>query len=299
VNAHSAARRRWTIRASLAVGLGVLAIAVEGGRAARAELDVLKPRRWVVPRRPDDATLATLRDVEMIVGNGVHVRGWLVPSKTGAAIVLVHGAGADRRQLLPEAAILAAAGYGVLLFDLPGNGESEGGRWQGLEQAATLAAVGALESQPETNRGRIGALGFSIGAAVVVDVAGDPRLQAFALAGCFTDIEAHKRDDYRKWGPISQLPALWVDHRYAGELARLRPIDQIAAIAPRPLLLVAGDADGTVPLHHALKLFAAAGDPKALFVVRGADHGNYAAIAHDEYARRLVAFFDRALERAP
>jgi dipeptidyl aminopeptidase/acylaminoacyl peptidase len=224
------------------------------------------------------------------------VRGWLLPSRNGAAIVFVHGSSADRRQLLPEARVVAAAGYGAMLFDLPGNGESDGERWNGLEQGATIAALGALASQPGTDPRRIGAFGFSIGAAVVASVASDPRWRGFGLAGCFTDVERHKRDDYAKWGPLSQLPVLWVDRAYASGFASLRPIDQVAGIAPRPLLLLSGEADTIVAPAQARALYAAASEPKDLWVVPGAAHGDYSAVAPGEYAARLVRFFDRALE---
>ena len=46
--------------------------------------------------------------------------GWYVPSRNGAAIVLVHGGGGDRQGTILHARMLAKAGYGVLLYDARG-----------------------------------------------------------------------------------------------------------------------------------------------------------------------------------
>ena len=53
---------------------------------------------------------------------------------------------------------------------------------------------------------------------------------------------------------------------------RVRPVDYISRIAPRPLLLVHGDRDEVVDVGHAYKLYDRAGEPKQLIVVEGAGH---------------------------
>jgi alpha-beta hydrolase superfamily lysophospholipase len=63
-----------------------------------------------------------------------------VPSANGAAVVLLHGAGSTRSDVLDQAAVIAGAGLGVLMLDARGHGES-GGRamdfgWFGDEDIA-------------------------------------------------------------------------------------------------------------------------------------------------------------------
>jgi hypothetical protein len=72
----------------------------------------------------------------------------------------------------------------------------------------------------------------------------------------------------------------------------------VAKIAPRPLLLIyAGRSGAGEDLN--VDYFRAAGEPKALWKIAQADHvGGYQA-APREYERRVIAFFDRALLRAP
>src|SRR3982751_103797 len=103
---------RWLLAAALALLAWQLFRAV---RAARFELSYFRARHWDVPRPPDADGLG-LRDATFSSG-ATTLRGWYIPTKSGAAVVAVHGSGGDRRDLLPEARLLAAAGYGVLLYD--------------------------------------------------------------------------------------------------------------------------------------------------------------------------------------
>jgi dipeptidyl aminopeptidase/acylaminoacyl peptidase len=266
------------------------------GRAATAELSSLEPTSHPVPRAPGDDWLARATDVTLKTPKGVALRGWQFTSTNGAAVVLVHGSGADRTQLLPEARILTSAGYGVLVFDQPGNGESGGRKRRGDEQDFLRAAVDALAASPDVRKEQIGAYGFSTGAAVLAGVAAtDTRLRGIVLAGCYTDTDEHVRHDYRRWGPLSGEPALWVA-RLAG-MVPLHPLQSVSSIAPRALLLIAGDADPVVPWDSSKRLYAAASQPKDLWILHGAGHGRYIEIGGEEYARRLVAFFEGALRR--
>ena len=55
-------------------------------------------------------------------------------------------------------------------------------------------------------------------------------------------------------------------------MLEIEPEKWIAKIAPRPLLILHGTSDDTVPLDHAFQLHRAAGEPKQMQVVEGAGH---------------------------
>jgi fermentation-respiration switch protein FrsA (DUF1100 family) len=76
------------------------------------------------------------------------------------------------------------------------------------------------------------------------------------------------------------------------DVDHVRPIDNLCAISPRPVLLIYGELDTDVPPGTAQAMFDAACDPVALWVVQGATHQNYATIVPGEYAARLLSFFD-------
>ena len=283
-------RLRWLYWPVIAVaGLGLLAIAV-AYRCYRAERFCFFPTRAEVfrPQGFDE-----LGDVSFPNADGRPLRGWYVKSKNRAAVVLIHGSCSSRLSLLPEAELLAAAGFGVLLFDMPGHGESDGSvHWSAAERAAVKAAVHWLAEQSDVSRERIGALGFSMGGFVLAQTApSEPAISAIAIAAAPPDASSHTRWEYRRWGPVGQWAAFTAARRAGLKHDEPQPIAVIAGIAPRPLLIIAGDHDNVVPDFMTRALHEAAKQPKELFIVRGAGHGDYISAAPVEYPARLVKFF--------
>src|SRR5919202_143779 len=86
-----------------------------------------------------------------------------------------------------------------------------------------------------------------------------------------------------------------VDLRAAVDLVAIPPEKAIPRIAPRPILLIHGDADTRIPLEHSRRLFAAAHNPAAeLWIVPGAGHVLAFTVAPETYAARVLDFFGRA-----
>lgn len=272
----------------------VLVLAAIGWRVGERVTAALTP-----PRQGVQASSAPAGAVEVALRPrpGLVLRGWYVPSRNGAGVILVHGYGTSRVQLIAEARALAARGYGVLLFDMRGHGQSGGKRisWGVDEQSDVAAAVDWMSHRPDVGAMRIGALGFSYGAMTLSEVAAhDQRLRALVLEGAYTSLDAMTRHDERGWGAFSGAVAVRTLERAGIAVGRVRTVSAVSLLAPRPVLIVAGNADQSVPLAVTRELYAAARPPKYLLVVQGAGHGGYAA-ADDRYLREVVSFFDRAL----
>ncbi len=288
--------RSW--RLILAVGVAVVALlALAAWEAYRAVEHVAAAFVRQPPSAKPANLAARLRDVRFHTPAGTEIAAWYLPPANGAVVVYQHGARADRSALLPEARALAAHGYGALLLDAPGRGESGGATTWGLDaQDAVRGAVDFVAAQPEVRDGAIGAYGFSMGSSVVAhEAAADPRVRAVVLAGAFTTYENEMTYEWRKWGPITAAPALWEARRLGMALDDLRSVDVVGAIAPRPILFVAGSDDPVVGLADARALYDAAGGPKDIDVIEGAGHGGYLAAAGDAYVERLRRFFDGAI----
>ena len=94
-----------------------------------------------------------------------------------------------------------------------------------------------------------------------------------------------------RWGALSSgfalLTARWEGMHYWEK----RSVDLVGRISPRPILLIAGTADHIVPPWMTERLYQSAREPKDLWLVPGAAHGQYAAVAPVEYERRLIQFF--------
>ena len=249
----------------------------------------------VLARQPG---ISGLQQVTFTGAAGQALAAWYVAPRNRAAVILVHGTNAEHSSLLPEARILAQAGFGVLALDLPGQGASAGEtRWGEAEEVAVSAAVTWLSGRAEVDRERIGGYGLSFGGFVLLEAAArDARLRALVLASTPIDLDTETRQANRQWGPLSQLPALWALHRYRGRVADIAPAEAVHRLAPRAVLVIGGERDAMVPPRACRQLFAAAGEPKELWIVPGAGHAGFAGVAPRAYAQHLVEFFSRTLE---
>ncbi|HZW04429.1 MAG TPA: prolyl oligopeptidase family serine peptidase, partial [Anaerolineaceae bacterium] len=81
--------------------------------------------------------------------------------------------------------------------------------------------------------------------------------------------------------------------------AAASPEHDIAAIAPRPVLLVHGTADGQIPVEQAVQLQQAGGETVELAIVDGADHlvfrGDGTGPEDAEFRQRILDFLARSL----
>jgi uncharacterized protein len=122
-----------------------------------------------VPRPGIGATPASkglvYETMTVTTDDGVRLAGWYLPSTNRAAVVLLHGAGSTRSDVLDEAAVLARHGFGVLMIDARGHGDSAGRAmdfgWHG--DADIAAATGYLADRPDVDLQRIGVVGMSMG----------------------------------------------------------------------------------------------------------------------------------------
>ena len=278
----------------LHVAVPPLALAV-CARAVLYQRSLGRLPRLPLSRRAEATGIAGLHDVDFESEPGVTIRGWHRAPKNGAAVILSHGSDANREQLMPELSVLTDAGFGVLAFDWPGQGESGGHlSWGRGERLGMQAAVTFLERRGEHSR--LGTFGFSFGGIFSAQVAAlDRRVNAVALAATPHALDEQRRWVHRRWGLLSQTSGLLAAHLLYGPQGELEPVRVIDRVSPRPLLLIAGGADQTVPQFMTDALFGAAREPKSLYVVPGAGHGDFDRAAPADYTRTLREFFERSL----
>jgi uncharacterized protein len=244
--------------------------------------------RWAI----DESALGIPHE-EVRFGPGL--AGWYIPPKNGTAVLVGHGSGGSRARVLEEIRILARGGYGVLAFDLAGNGESRG-HSNGLgdnAQPAVDAALDHLERRPGVDR--IAAFGSSLGGEVLLEAAArDERIAAVVSDGAARPADNQEVND-------PQLP-----ERVLGTLglqavrgiSGTRPAPSLFAamprIAPRPVLLIAGGrSPGEVETNRA---YREAGGPTAeLYAIPDAGHTSGMFAHPKEYEARVLGFLDRAL----
>jgi dipeptidyl aminopeptidase/acylaminoacyl peptidase len=285
-------RALWITAAALVLSsLAIGRMAYRHYADVRADFEPTPPT--LLSQHPEQTGIATLQVVSFRSSEGLKLSGWYVPSQNRAAVVISHGTNADHSSMLSEVRILADAGFGVLAFDWPGSGSSEGRiQWSHSERQALAAAIDWLGSRPETDPAKIGGLGFSMGGYMLAGVAAqDTRLRAVVLQATPTDYRKLTLWQNRKWGTLSEYPALVALRDSGMPVSERRPIEVARNIAPRPVFIIHGDLDQTVPVAMARELYQASGDPKTLWIIAGAHHGKYEDSAGAEYRSRLVGFF--------
>jgi pimeloyl-ACP methyl ester carboxylesterase len=237
--------------------------------------------------------------VTLHTSDGVDLAAWYVPSRNGAAIVLVHGAGGDRAGgIESRAALLARHGYGVLLYDARGGGES-GGRVESMGWTWHRDAAAAVDFLAARGIGRIGALGLSTGAETVLEAAGrDPRIRAVVADGAQT----------RRLAEMRLLPHSPENLLYTVDFGSVAAVYRVLSLQHQPPSLVRMVEQTRAPLllissgtgfeRDAGRLYARhAVGPATLWELPRTEHTGGLKAFPRAYDRRVTAFFDRTLLR--
>src|SRR5437763_1174406 len=292
VNRGRRRRRAWTNRILAVIGAVLVGFFVVFPTLFAVDL-LAKPRASI-----DQAALGLPHArVLFPAADGVRLSGWYVPSHNGAAIVLVHGGGGDREGTILHARMLAKAGYGVLLYDARGRGESAGhenaGGWQWDRDVR-----GAVSFLKRRGIDHIGALGLSTGAeAVVTEAASDKRGNVVVADG----LQARTAADasHLSFGDrISVEPSFAVAGiaiRLARGEAQPRPLmDLVHEVArTRPLLLIA-----TIAFEREIDRVYTSGTKAQLWELPTSAHTKGLQDHRITYARRVLSLFNRALVRS-
>jgi uncharacterized protein len=238
------------------------------------------------------------REVSFTTPDGLRLEGWYVPSKNGAAVISFPG----RKGPQKPAKLLAQHGYGVLLFDRRGEGESEGDPnllgWEGTKDIE--AAIAFLKAQPDVDDERIGGLGLSVGGEMMLqEAAENEELRAVVSegAGIRSVWEAVHLDGPAKviatwaFGLVTLGTAVWTSNVPPPDLA-----DLSAKIRQPVLFIHATPGQGGETLTE--RYYEVAKGPKEYWAAPGGHTGAIDA-APEEYERRVVSFFDRTLGSTP
>lgn len=268
------ARMRRIALSALAV-LGAAALGILGLWALQRSL-IYFPDRSVPTLGPGDTAWEV---IEYDTEDGLRLNGWYLPPEARAPVVIVfNGNAGNRGDRMPLGRRLTAAGFGVLLTDYRGYGGNPGGpSADGLGRDARAAAGFVGQRSPGHP---VVYFGESLGAAVAVELATSAPPDVLILRSPFTSLVEVGRVHY-PWLPVGWL----LKDRYPS-------LDRMAAIKA-PTLVIAGDADGTIPLHQSRLIYEAAPDPSELLVVPGADHNDARLVAGPEVIDAAVAFASR------
>jgi fermentation-respiration switch protein FrsA (DUF1100 family) len=160
------------------------------------------------------------------------------------------------------------------------------------------AGLSFLAGRPEVNR--IGVFGFSMGASAALRAAARHAQIAvvvaeggyFNLGNDFVEPDRHV-SLFRRIFLYAVAAAYWLQSGVNPWV--VSPIEDIGRISPRPVLLIYGEAEAES--GRALAQFAAAKEPKDLWIVPGGSHGTNHVTSPGDYEHRVIEFFSAALSQ--
>ena len=256
-----------------------------------------------ITETPADYGMPSYETLTLTASDKLKLAAWYIPTHNGAAVIVVHGYKGNRSGMLPQAAVLAKNGYGVMLLDLRAHGQSEGelitfGKY---ETRDLEAAYQYLLTRPDVDKSKIGILGNSMGAAIVILYAAqNPAIKATVADSAFASLQDSIGKGVEElahlpafpFAPLIEFYSEGEAHMQASEISAEAHIGQIS---PRAVLLMQGGQDKIIPPNNGDRLFAAAGQPKELWFEPQVAHTDFIVDMPAEYERRVIAFYDKYL----
>ena len=246
-------------------------------------------------RTPADFGLP-YRDLRIPSHDGLPLAAWWIPPENGAAVIVLTGSGSTRDDGLTHARFLARAGYGVLIPDFRGHGDSPGRSMEagwGADRDLSALVTWVIDRPGVSDE--VGVLGLSLGAMVAITAAArDPRIAAIVADGPTSQTWADAR-----LAP-GMNPLMWESWWLRFHLIKLlapepepRPLVESLRSFDAPVLMISGGSrreEGLVTVYA-----RAAPDHVTLWALPDAPHSLGIFRLPGEYRRRALRLFDRTL----
>jgi pimeloyl-ACP methyl ester carboxylesterase len=289
---------RWYTKLLTAIlALLFFAVLATAGVAGFLVYRIVKPERTSseidlqsFPGRPDAVQFAVLHH---------QVReGWFFPGFRGApTIVLCHGYGSSRAELLTLVSALQDHQYNVFLFDFAAHGGNSGATTFGYREADELrSALDALAARNDVDPHNFGVWGYNLGAyAALREAERDPRIRALVLDSVYDTPAQMVKIGVERTG-LAGFPFMIRSAEFSFDLLNLPfrkepPLStRLNALTNVPILFIQA-ADDPELAAIARNMFVKAPEPREQAII---GHGNFVAMNDDDkraYENRVVSFF--------
>lgn len=296
-------RARW--RRVLIGALILLALVVIGYMALSFVIadQLARPERHPFTNTPALYGLK-YEDVQFSSTDNIPLKGWYIDSPGDRVILLLHGRNGarDGGVNLMVANELAKRNYDVLMFDFRGHGAS-GGQYYSLGLLESRDIAGALNFLKTRGVNEVGAIGFSMGGATLLNSAPDlPQIRALVADSAFADANpliAQGIADATGLPSIINPGFLLAFRILVGtDLTQDVPANAIRKLGDRPLFFIYGTSDDLVPQSQfEMNTRAGKGNPNfQVWRVEGAEHTEIYTQLPQAYAQRVGDFFDAHLK---
>ncbi len=201
-------------------------------------------------------------DVSLVSADGTKLHSWWLPGRdqsAGAFLIACGNGGNISHRGHLAADLHQVTGSGVLLFDYPGYGKSEGKPTEEGCYAAGEAAFEWLTNSAKVPVERIVLMGESLGGGTAVELATRHDHRALVLIYPFTSLPAAAKAHF-PFLPTKQLMRTRFDN--LSKIGRCH----------RPVFIAHDPQDNVIPFSHSQSLFAAANQPKEFLQLEGCGH---------------------------
>jgi uncharacterized protein len=285
------------LAAVIGVGIYIVDSLIRPKRLATFALYTFSPYELGLPA--EDVTFPSFQENH-------EVDGWYIPYPGAKTTIIVSpGYRSSKTDVLGLCALLWKAGHNMLVFEYYGHGTVVG-------MPVTLGYheindfLGAVTYAQQRNpEARLGAVGYSMGAAVsIMGTARTPAIEALVADSAFA---THRRVIEYAVRRTLHLPFIifdWVTDlilwlRAGYHFNQVEPLRDIGRIAPRPVMIIHGMKDSIVDPHDAPLLYNSAGEPKELWLVQDVEHCGAYFADRAGYIHKVIAFFDLYLKQLP
>ena len=290
-------RRLVTVAAGLCAVAGA---AVFGAGSFAAENAIHPPRRKIALACPCFSHMSC-RPVAITAKDGVQLSAWYYTSDrpNGKAVILLHGIGASREDMVSLGYLFLRNGYSVLEPDLRGHGESGG-----------LATYGVLEAgdvhgwvdwmTKNTGSAEIYGFGASLGASVLLQsLATETRFRAVVAESPYYDFVtvaderiARMLPEGTMWaaGPCVASGIAWARWRRGFDLRDASPAEALRH-THTPVLLIHGAEDNKTSPVNSERLARIGGPNVVLWMVPKSHHADAWATVKKEFEIRVLGWF--------
>ncbi|MEC5128533.1 alpha/beta fold hydrolase [Verrucomicrobiales bacterium BCK34] len=224
-----------------------------------------------------------------------------LPEDCPGTVILLHGRGGLKENMLSVAQRFVAARYRCVVYDARAHGSSEGkyctfGKKEKEDLNAMIQFYRTKIKEQGKDFGQLCAFGNSLGAAVILQsLEGETAIDVAIATAPFAELRpVIERSINRKIHP--KLPR-WIRHlaiKRGGRIADFDPflIEPIRSVevSTTPLFLIHGKRDGVIPVEHSHRLFEASPEPRQYIEIPTAYHSDVLREGGDELYEKIVRF---------
>jgi uncharacterized protein len=231
-----------------------------------------------------------------VPGDGVELSSWFFrnPRKERCAVIMLHGFGGARAEVVAASPIFWERGCDLLFYDSRGHGTSTPALLTfGVHERQDLRlAIGWLAQRTRLPVARIGLIGWSYGAASAIQAAAEVPGIAFVVADSsyssladIARVQAGKQ--FGSWARIFVPGALKLAGIRAGfDPEKASPASEIRHVEA-PVLLIHSRQDAFTPYQHSQTIFAASDEARTRLVIP-----SWPAPHAESYPKRPAAYIE-------